>query len=624
MICPHCHTENRPGAKFCNECGQKLDQAQEREEAAAEEAAAGVAAEVEVAEPFASEAEACDFADAVAEPIAAGADAPAEAEEAAEAAEVSEANGEADEVIEPAAEVAIETAAEAADEVADVAVSEAADEAPEVPESVEATDEACEVAETADEEAAVDELPEPLARTGVLPRINIVAAAEPAPVPAPSAAPSVEVGKTQVINPVASPAPDGASTDGAGGKASREVAESAASGKADKPAEKADAPAEKLAEEPATPKADLSGFDEYLVGPGYMPAPSAWRAGDTMQMPALKDVETPKQKEFKAPADPHKPSRKGKGKGGKIAAIVIAVLVVAAAIAAGVTYQMELWGGKVVPDVTGMTQADAAYVLQGKGFTVRTTSVASDETEGIVLLMDPVANARQQEGSEVVIHVSTSRLVPDVVGKSQDEAAQLLSDNGFENVTYVQERSDEAAGTVLSISPDAGEKAKAKSAITVAVAQPYTVPDVTGMTPTAAAAAIEEAGLTSRTVTVYNESIPEGYMIGIDPASGSEVTSDTVVTISVAKSRGTELVAAARNYLAGGSLKASDGSTFTISSVNSCTYQGNDEVAFTATGVASTSVTVLGQTLSVSGDSKQVSGTIGFDAYNNVVSISFS
>ncbi len=616
MICPHCHTENRPGAKFCNECGQKLDQAQEREEAAAEEAAAAEAAEVEVAEPFASEAEACDFADAAAEPIAAGADAPVEAEEAAEAAGVSEANGEAGEVTEPAAE--------AADEVADRAVSEAADEAPEVPESVEATDEACEVAETADEEAAVDELPEPLARTGVLPRINIVAAAEPAPVPAPSAAPSVEVGKTQVINPVASPAPDGAPTDAAGGNASREVAESAASGKADKPAEKADAPAEKPAEEPATPKADLSGFDEYLVGPGYMPAPSAWRAGDTMQMPALKDVETPKQKEFKAPADPHKPSRKGKGKGGKIAAIVIAALVVAAAIAAGVTYQMELWGGKVVPDVTGMTQADAAYVLQGKGFTVRTTSVASDETEGIVLLMDPVANARQQEGSEVVIHVSTSRLVPDVVGKSQDEAAQLLSDNGFENVTYVQERSDEAAGTVLSISPDAGEKAKAKSTITVTVAQPYTVPDVTGMTPTAAAAAIEEAGLTSRTVTVYNESIPEGYMIGIDPASGSEVTSDTVVTISVAKSRGTELVAAARNYLAGGSLKASDGSTFTISSVNSCTYQGNDEVAFTATGVASTSVTVLGQTLSVSGDSKQVSGTIGFDAYNNVVSISFS
>ena len=537
MICPNCHTENRPGAKFCNECGQKLEEAQEREldEREIEEVAPAADGEAEPA-AAAEDAEATDEA-AEAVEVAADETADAQAADEAPSAVVDEAAEEADE---PA------TASEGAEADGPAAVSEDAEA--DGPAAV--SEDAC----VPDDE----ELPEPLARTGTLPRINIVA---------------------------------------------------------DKPA---------AAEEPERPKADLSGFDEYLVNPGYVPAPSAWRAGDTLQMPALKDVEGPKQKEFKAPTDPQKPARTGKGKGGKIAAIVVAVLVVAAAIAAGATYQMELWGGKVVPDVTGMTQADATFVLEGKGFTVRTTSVASDETEGVVLLMDPGANARQQEGSEVVIHVSTSRLVPDVVGKSQEEAERLLSDNGFENVTYVQERSDEAAGTVLFISPDAGEKAKAKSAITVTVAEPYTVPDVTGMTPIAAAAAIEEAGLTSRTVTVYNESIPEGYMIGIDPVSGSEVTSETVVTISVAKSRGTELTAAARNYLAGGSLKASDGSTFTISSVNSCTYKGNDEVSFTATGVASTSVTVLGQTLSVSGDSKQVSGTIGFDAYNNVVSISFS
>ncbi len=421
-------------------------------------------------------------------------------------------------------------------------------------------------------------------------------------------------------------ASESAPADKAADGSSEDSAEPSGSAKADAPsAEKsADASKDASANGDARPQADLSGFDEYLVNPGYMPARSAWRAGDTMQMPALKDVESPKQKEFKAPTDPHKPSRKGKGMAGKIVAAVIAVLIVAAAVAAGVTYQMEMWGGKIIPNVVGMTQADATFVLENKGFIVRTTSVASDDTEGMVLLMDPGADARQEEGSEVVIHVSTSRLVPDVVGKSQEEAVRLFADNGFENVTYVQESSDEDAGTVLSVSPEAGEKAKAKSAITVTVAQPYTVPDVTGMTPSQAAAAIEEAGLTSSTVTVYSESIPEGYMIGIDPTSGTEVSSSTVVTISVAKSRGTELVAAARSYLASGSLKASDGSTFTISSVNSCTYQGNDEVAFTATGVASTSVTVLGQTLSVSGDSKQVSGTIGFDAYNNVTSLSFS
>ncbi len=544
MICPHCHTENRPGAKFCNECGRKLDPAPVQESEAEDAACAPAEEVVEAADPTEvmdpveleepAEDAAADDADEAADEDAAADD--AADEDAGKTADDAEAEAEADDDSSDDGKTA--DGAATADDSADE--GEAADDAA--------------VAEDGSSQDT-DDPSEPLAHTAAMPRINIVAA------------------------------------DRA----------------------------------PARPQADLSGFDEYLVNPGYVPAPSAWRAGDTMQMPALKDVEGPKQKEFKAPTDPEKRSRKGvKGKGGKIAAAVIAVLVVAAGIAAGVTYQMEMWGGKVVPNVVGMTQADATFVLENKGFTVRTTSVASDDTEGMVLLMDPGANARQEEGSEVVIHVSTSRLVPDVVGKSQDEAERLFDDNGFENVTYVQENSDENAGSVLAVSPEAGEKAKAKSAITVTVAKPYTVPDVTGMTPSQAAAAIEEAGLTSSTVTVYSETIPEGYMIGIDPASGSEVSSSTVVTINVAKSRGTELVAAARSYLASGSLKASDGSTFTVSSVNSCTYQGNDEVAFTATGVASTSVTVLGQTISVSGDSKQVSGTIGFDAYNNVTSISFS
>mgnify|MGYP002248430523 CR=1 FL=1 len=103
---------------------------------------------------------------------------------------------------------------------------------------------------------------------------------------------------------------------------------------------------------------------------------------------------------------------------------------------------MELWGGKIVPDVTGMTQADATYMLQNKGFAVRSTTVPSDSTEGLVLLMDG-AGARQQEGAEVVIHVSTSRTVPKVVGSSQDSALKALSDNGFENVDVQLERSDE-------------------------------------------------------------------------------------------------------------------------------------------------------------------------------------
>ena len=364
--------------------------------------------------------------------------------------------------------------------------------------------------------------------------------------------------------------------------------------------------------------ADLSGLDEFLVNPGYVPPKAAWRAGDTMEMPRFDGVEPPKQKDFKAP-DLHKKSGKGK----KVAAIIALVVVLAGVIAAGATYYLEMWGGKVVPDVTGMTQSDATYMLQNKGFTVRATTVPSDSTEGLVLLMDPGAGARQEEGTEVVIHVSTSRTVPSVVGKTQDDATKALSDSGFENVSVETVLSDDAEGTVLDVDPGEGQKAKASTPITLTVAQPYTVPDISGMTYSQAEQAIQDAGLSSTVTYTYSESVSEGSVMGCDPQAGSKVTSDTVVVISVAKSRGSELAAAARSYLGSNTLKASDGSAFTVTSVDSVSYQGDNTVSFTASGRASTSVTVLGQTLSVTGDTKQVSGTLTFDSSNNVTGVSF-
>ena len=133
------------------------------------------------------------------------------------------------------------------------------------------------------------------------------------------------------------------------------------------------------------------------------------------------------------------------------------------------------------------------------------------------------AGARQQEGAEVVIHVSTSRTVPKVVGSSQDSALKALSDNGFENVDVQLERSDEPEGTVLSVSPEEGEKAKASTSITLKVAQAYTVPDVSGMSYNQAVQAIKDAGLSSTAVYVYSETTSEGAIMGVEPAAGSKV-----------------------------------------------------------------------------------------------------
>lgn len=654
MICPSCHTENRDGAKFCDECGAKLPRAAFEQIEGAEPAQAS---DLTDSEDIIEDNADCDAQDPALDGDGEEAQFNAKTEKAAEDGVASDSASDSNE--------SILTCSDREDEEADVAddaqTSDSAskDAVDKVSGQEEATQkdavDACnldiatetDVAEQQgpcedDREACLDAEGQSInngdsvddvahQRTHVLdlPDIRNLA---------------FESEKTQTLGP--------------------------------KPA----SPAIKSGWEP-----DLSGFDEFLVYPGYVPPKAAWHSGDTMQMPRITDADLSQQKDFIAP-DPNKKKRDRKKKkaekakacesqqqsighvkeaeqpaakpekeqpkhaeketkpvvsetkskddkkpeskckrlpGSKIGAIVALVVVLAAGVAGGVTYQMELWGGKIVPDVTGMTQADATYMLQNKGFAVRSTTVPSDSTEGLVLLMDPGAGARQEEGAEVVIHVSTSRTVPKVVGSSQDSALKALSDNGFENVDVQLERSDEPEGTVLSISPEEGEKAKASTGITLKVAQAYTVPDVSGMSYNEAVQAIKEAGLSSTAVYVYSETASEGAIMGVEPAAGSKVPSDTVVVVSLAKSRASELTAAARSYLSSTTLTASDGSSFTVSSVDNVSYQGNDTVAFTASGKASKSVTVLGQTISVAGDSKQVSGTVSFDSSNNVASVSF-
>ena len=571
MICPHCHTENRSGAKFCDECGTRLVAENAPEETQADSKALEGLPNISASgfgmttperafsyepvdefnddEPVAQQEIADEIDDAL--PLPESEDTEphdeGESETEHEDSDVEEAKPEED-------------ANESEDSADDNAAENGNNESDDAPKAA-----SLEASETSDLGNALSDLD-----IKDNDRPHVLAVRELRSV-------ALEAEKTQVIGPKLT-APDPRPTTGA----------------------------------------DLSGFDEFLVNPGYVPPKSVWSAGDTMQMPRIEGVEPPKQKDFKAP-DAHKSAGRGK----KAAIIIALALLLAAVAAAGVTYYLEMWGGKVIPDVTGMTQSDATYLLQNKGFTVRATTVPSDSTEGLVLRMDPGAGARQEEGSEVVIHVSTSRTVPAVVGKTQDDAAKALADSGFENVTVTTERSDEAEGTVLSVNPGEGEKAKASTAITLTVAEAYTVPAITGMTYREAVSAIEGAGLQAASTYTYNETVPEGTLLGSDPQAGSKASSDTVVTINITKSRGSELTEAARSYLASNTLKASDNSAFTVSSVDSVTYQGDNTVSFTATGRASTSVTVLGQTLSVSGDSKQVSGTITFDSSDNVTSVSF-
>ena len=364
---------------------------------------------------------------------------------------------------------------------------------------------------------------------------------------------------------------------------------------------------------------DLAGLDviedeygERVVGPDYTEPQANWRDGHTMQMPRVEGEEAPRSKDFLAS------STVEQGKSKKTIIIAIVAVVVIAAIVAFATYQMELWGGKAVPDVRGMTEADATSVLEESGFGVRSTQVKSDDTEGLVLIMDPNAGSRAEEGSEIVIHIATAREIPDVVGKTEEEAVALFKEDGYENVTYEKERSDSAEGTVLSVSPEAGTRAKSTMAVIVKVAEPYVVPDSSTLDLDGTIAAIQDAGL-AYDISYYDTTdYVEGTVLGTEPAAGTKVQSSTVVVITVARARGVQLTQLTRDLLTQGYELNIDGTSYIISSLDSVEYLGGDQVSFTATARPYTYFFGV----YVEGDPQQVSGVVNWTADNQLSSIS--
>lgn len=280
--------------------------------------------------------------------------------------------------------------------------------------------------------------------------------------------------------------------------------------------------------------------------------------------------------ETSSPAPTARPPR---AKGPIIAAACIVLAVVLAAVAGG-TYMAELWGGKTIPEVVGLSQPEAVDALAAKGFAAQAVEVKSDDPQGTVLSSDPEQGHRAEEGSTVTLSVAVPRIVPAIVGATSDEATQALEAEGFTAVTYTEEKSNEAAGTVLAVSPEAGTEAKSGDAITVTVAVPYTVPDVEGMSEADAKAALQAEGYEVTSEWYTTEDIEEGTAVSTDPAAGSELNSGSEVTLYVAHSRGTELVDLTREILPGANLTNDEGS-FKVENIKSCTYRGDGEVLYT-------------------------------------------
>ena len=158
---------------------------------------------------------------------------------------------------------------------------------------------------------------------------------------------------------------------------------------------------------------------------------------------------------------------------------------------------------------------------------------------GQVVKTDPQQGAPLERGQTVVIYLSKGPdkvKVPNVIGKSRDQAERLLNNNGFKNIRFETEESDKAKDTVTRLSVNVNEAVSLDTEIVVYLSEGVIrerVPLVEGKTLEEAKKLLNDRGFKTITEIREENNLEKGKVIRQSIASGVEIEVTTEIVLYV-------------------------------------------------------------------------------------------
>ena len=189
-----------------------------------------------------------------------------------------------------------------------------------------------------------------------------------------------------------------------------------------------------------------------------------------------------------------------------------------------------------VPDVTNKTASEAIALLSSFGLIPEEGDAvfSADVAEGKVADQEPKPGSTAKAGDTVVYHLSKgveTVKVPDVSGKSEAEAKQLIEAAGLKAETTTQQSADVQEGYVINQSPKADVSLEKGGTVTIVVSEGtgfVEVPNVVGFTSSVASQKLSDAGFPVHTVQQYSDDVPVDVVVSQSlygsAAPGTEVT----------------------------------------------------------------------------------------------------
>ncbi|MBD5605888.1 MAG: PASTA domain-containing protein, partial [Candidatus Eremiobacteraeota bacterium] len=190
-----------------------------------------------------------------------------------------------------------------------------------------------------------------------------------------------------------------------------------------------------------------------------------------------------------------------------------------------------------VPDIVSATLEDATSTLASRHLKI----VVSERDPSDQIAADTIVSQNPQPGasadpnSEVDVVVSSGPpvvVVPDVGGKVIGDASTALQAAGLQpNVEYVVDQASEL-GTVMKQNPDAGATSKKGASVTLDVAVPGIVPDVSGKSTSDAEIVLQNAGYKIGNSSYVQEGA-DGTIARTEPVAGSSLRPGETVSLVV-------------------------------------------------------------------------------------------
>jgi serine/threonine-protein kinase len=223
----------------------------------------------------------------------------------------------------------------------------------------------------------------------------------------------------------------------------------------------------------------------------------------------------------------------------KLISTMSAIVAGVVLVGAGVFFSSGSSTPLTVPNVVGLTEAEARALLSNFNVNI---STAPDPRIPIdrVASQIPLATTNAEKGSSVTLTISSgpgNTTVPTgLVGISLEAARNILTAAGLLIAQTQPVDSDQAPGVVLSVTPEPGTTITAGSGVVLQIASGNVqVPSLVGVTEIQARTLLVQAGFLVREIFAYDASQEIGVVLAQAPEAGTTRIIGSAVTITVNK-----------------------------------------------------------------------------------------